>query len=98
MDSTCVSAAPTPALAAWPGERYSSMIVLAQKMTPKIVKTGHSKVYAQLRALPPSARWNCQSPSHSMPHAASTANACHASHRGVIRKNHRGRGFTLDML
>ena len=53
-----------------PGARYSSMIVLAQKTTPKIVKIGHSKVYAQLRALPPSARWNCQSPSQSMPQAA----------------------------
>ncbi len=84
--------------AAPPGLRYSSMIVFAQKTTPKIVKIGHSNVYAQLRALPPSARWNCQSPSHSMPQAATTAKACQASHRGVMRKNHRGRRLDLGMV
>jgi hypothetical protein len=33
-----------------------------------------------------------------MPHAASTANACHASQRGVMRNHHLGRDVPLDML
>src|ERR1700729_1657031 len=58
---------------------------------------GHPNVEAELSAFPASARWNCQSPSHSIPHAARTTNTCKASHLGVTRKSHRGAGRTLDM-
>jgi len=43
-------------------------------------------------SLPASARWSCQSPSHSIPAAATTANACQASHFGRSRHRQRDRG------
>src|SRR6201996_6292141 len=68
----------------------SSLMVLAQNTAPNTANNGHSNVYAQLRPLPPSARWNCQSPSHSIPQNATTANRCHAIHCGEMRNRHTG--------
>ena len=70
--------------------RNSSLIVLAQKTTAKPANSGHSNVYAQLSELPASARWNCQSPSQSMPQKETTMSTCQPSQRGLMRKCHTG--------
>src|ERR1700685_3566288 len=70
--------------------RNSSLIVLAQKTTAKPANSGHSNVYAQLRALPESARWNCQSPSQSMPQKDTTISRCQPIQRGWIKNRHTG--------
>ena len=62
--------------------RNSSLIVLAQKTTANTANNGHSNVYAQLSPLPDSARWNCQSPSQSMPQNETTMSRCQPSQRG----------------
>ncbi len=68
----------------------SSLTVLTQNTAPNTAKIGHSKVYAQLRVLPASARRSCQSPSHAIPANAMTAKACQPSHRGVTSTRQRG--------
>jgi len=68
----------------------SSRIVLAQNTTANTAKIGHSKVYAQLSALPDSARCNCHMPSASIPITVPTMMRCQASHLGVIRKRQLG--------
>ena len=70
--------------------RNSSLIVLAQNTTAKTANNGHSNVYAQLSPLPASARWNCQSPSQSMPQNETTMSRCQPSQRGLMRKCHTG--------
>jgi hypothetical protein len=65
-------------------------MVRAQNTTPNTANIGHSNVYAQLSPLPPSARWNCQSPSHSIPQNATTTNRCQPSQRGEMRNRHTG--------
>ena len=70
--------------------RNSSLIVLAQKTTANTANNGHSNVYAQLSPLPASARWNCQSPSQSMPKNETTMSRCQPSQRGLMRKCHTG--------
>src|SRR6266851_5277916 len=92
------SSCPASSSSAAAAGRNSSMIVFTQNTTAKTEKTGHSNVYAQLSAFPASARWNCQSPSHSIPTTERATNACQPSHLGAIRKCHRGAGRALDML
>ena len=85
------SAATSRGSGIWPRRiRNSSRIVLAQKTTANPENSGHSKVYAQLRALPASARWNCQSPSQSIPQNETTMSRCQPSQRGWIRNRHTG--------